>query len=82
MKNDIFDAVYADGLAGYEVGLIECGERAIWRYCPPGQPPKKPHKSKIYLTAKGRAYFLANGHRIHLDECLRKDIGPAGHNRP
>ena len=32
------------------------------------------HKAKVYYTAGGRAYFIANGRRIYLDECLRSNI--------
>ncbi len=67
--------VYASGLDGYEVGILPGGESAAWRYCPPGQQPREIRRSRIRYTAKGRAYFLAYGQRIHLDQCLRKDAG-------
>lgn len=32
----------------------------------------KDHKTKVYWTAKGRAYFRTNGgSRVYLDECIR-----------
>ena len=32
----------------------------------------KKHKAKVYISAKGRAYFkYRSGFRIYLDECMR-----------
>lgn len=67
-------AYYSMGLAGYEVGVSDDGETAFYRYINPGGGKPYGQHAKIRYTSKGRAYFLANGRRIHLDQCLRKDI--------
>jgi len=60
------------GLAGYDVTVDDAGENVMYRYvAPTGDKPVEQH-AKIRYTGKSRAYFLANGRRIHLDECLRK----------
>lgn len=62
---------YSLGLAGYEVEIDDGGERVSYQYVgPTGSKPVTQH-AKVRYTAGGRAYFLANGRRIHLDECLR-----------
>lgn len=65
---------YSMGLAGYEVEVMPDTESV--RYCyisPTGAKPVQ-QRAKLHITAKGRVYFLANGRRVHLDECIRTDI--------
>lgn len=69
-----YPAYYSLGLVGYEVGVSNDGETALYRYVSTTGPETCGHRAKIRMTTKGRAYFLINGRRIHLDECLRKDI--------
>ena len=66
-------ATYAMGLAGYEIELDARGENVTYRYVAPNLRDKEKH-AKIQSTKRGRAYFVANGKRIHLDECLRTNI--------
>lgn len=64
---------YSMGLVGYEVTVDSDGETVRYRYH--GAASVAPErKAKVRYTKKGRAYFLAHGHRIHLDECLRTEI--------
>lgn len=63
---------YSLGLVGYEVEVID-EENVYWLYVGT-QREQIRHKAKIYCTRNGRAYFIANGRRIHLDECLRTNI--------
>lgn len=63
---------YSLGLVGYEVEVID-EEHVYWLYVGT-QREQIRHKAKIYCTRNGRAYFIANGRRIHLDECLRTNI--------
>lgn len=42
-----------------------------WRYSIMGQQPQNWRKAKIYYTAKGRAFFLAGGIRVHLNQVLK-----------
>ena len=64
---------YSLGLTGYEVDIID-QDHVRWTFVGTNRE-QIAHRSKIYYTAGGRAYFTANGRRIHLDECLRTDIG-------
>ena len=56
---------------GIEILDIEYGinDKVVWRYN--FGKPEKPHKSIIYYTAKGRAYFKRYGQREYLDEYMR-----------
>ena len=62
---------YSMGLCGYEVEVNEDCESVSYRYITPTSTDPKPHRAIVRYTAKGKAYFLANGQRIHLSECLR-----------
>lgn len=64
---------YSLGLVGYEVKVNEDNESVTWIYT--GDNNQKTHHAKIYFTAWSRPYFIANGRRIYLDECIRTDIG-------
>lgn len=62
---------YSLGLTGYEVEINEDCESVTYQYVSPtGGKPSRQH-AKVRYTAGGRPYFLANGKRIHLDNCLR-----------
>ena len=61
---------YSIGLCGYEVCVNEDCESVTWIYVG-SQREQNTHRAKIYMTAKGRAYFRAGWRRIYLDECLR-----------
>jgi hypothetical protein len=64
---------YSMGLVGYEIHKIEneAGEEYVtWLYVGT-QREQRARKSKVQYTAKGRAFFIAHGKRIHLDECMR-----------
>ena len=75
MQNKIeYPAYYCMGLVGYEVGVSSDGETAFYRYVSTTGPEPRGHRAKIRITTKGRPYFLINGRRIHLDDCLRKNI--------
>lgn len=69
-----YPAYYSLGLVGYEVGVSNDGKTAFYRYVGTTGPEPYGHRVKIRMTTKGRAYFLINGRRIHLDECLRKNV--------
>ena len=64
---------YSLGLVGYEIKVNEDNESVTWIYT--GDNDQKTHHAKIYFTAWNRSYFIANGRRIYLDECIRTDIG-------
>lgn len=64
---------YSLGLVGYEVKINEDNESVTWIYT--GDNDQKTHHAKVYFTAWSRPYFIANGRRIYLDECIRNDIG-------
>lgn len=65
---------YAIGaFTGYEITIDQDGEFVRYRYHSTASVAPK-RKAKVRFTKKGRAYFLAAGKRIHLDECLRSDI--------
>lgn len=64
---------YSLGLVGYEIKVNEDNESVTWVYT--GDNNQKTHHAKIYFTACSRSYFIANGRRIYLDECIRTDIG-------
>lgn len=72
-----YSAIYCMGLCGYELNIDPTGENVFFRYYAPtgGNPTKQ--RTKIRYTAKGRAYFLVNGRRIHLDKCLRLQQDPS-----
>ena len=69
-----YPAYYSLGLVGYEVGISSDRETAFYHYVSTTGPEPCGHRAKIRVTTKGRPYFLINGRRIHLDECLRKNI--------
>ena len=64
---------YSLGLVGYEIKVNEDNESVTWIYT--GDNDQKTHHAKIYFTVWSRSYFIANGRRIYLDECIRTDIG-------
>ena len=64
---------YSLGLVGYEVKVNDDNESVTWIYT--GDNDQKTHRAKIYFGASDRSYFIANGRRIYLDECIRTDIG-------
>lgn len=63
---------YYSGLNGLEIKYIECGIDDFI-YCVSGAwgGPKKPHRCKIYNNAAGEPYFMCNGYRVPLGECIR-----------
>lgn len=63
---------YSLGLTGYEVEMLD-QDHVSWLFVGTNREQIR-HKAKVYSTAGGRSYFIANGRRIHLDECLRSDI--------
>ena len=65
---------YSLGISGYEMKIDDDGEHVIWIYVGSNRE-QLTHRTKIYYTSKGRSYFIANGRRIYLDECIRTDIG-------
>lgn len=69
-----YPAYYSMGLVGYEVGVSKDGETAFYRYVNTTGPEPNGHRAKVRYTVNGRPYFLIRGRRIHLDECLRKNI--------
>ena len=62
------------GLCGYEVEIQDDCETVKYQFV--GTEHQHPvQKAKVYYTQKdARPYFLANGRRIHLDQCLRVGI--------
>ena len=66
--------IYAMGLCGYRVSISEDGESVQYRFV--GTERDYPvRKARIRYTVRdARPYFLASGHRIYLDECLRTTI--------
>ena len=69
-------AVYSFGLCGIEILDIEYGinDAVIYRFCSGSEEVEKPHRARIYYSNNDRNYFLYNGRRIHLDECMRCGI--------
>lgn len=63
---------YSLGLCGYEVEVIN-EDLIQWVFVGTSRE-NTTHRSKVYHTANGRAYFNANGRRIHLDQCLRTNM--------
>lgn len=63
--------VYSFGIAGLEIYGYEYGpnDRIIYGYRYNDRPPKE-QRARIRYTARGRAYFLFYGRRVHLDECM------------
>ncbi len=61
-------AVYPMGLTGIEINEIEYDieDHVVWF-------DGDHHKSKIYYG--GNPYFMAYGKRVHLNECLRTEVG-------
>lgn len=74
MDGIALNAYYSMGYVGYEVGVDGSGENAYYRFVGCNEPDRI-HRSKIRYTRNGDAYFLANGRRIRLNECLRKNLG-------
>ena len=66
-------AYYAMGLVGYEI-LEANDEQVTYRYIGVSSGKPAVQHAKVRHTNSGRAYFLASGRRIHLDECLRTNI--------
>lgn len=65
-------AYYSLGLCGYEIELNDAGDSVTYRFV--AVTGGEEHKSKVYFTQKGRAYFKAGTRRIYLDECIRTNI--------
>jgi len=66
-------AVYPMGnWGGIEILDIEHGieDYAIARYNY-DNVPEKPHRNIIRTNSKGRAFFVLDGRRIYLDECMK-----------
>lgn len=72
--NPQYPFIYCMGLAGYELCPSDDGETIAYRYVSPSGGKPYEHHAKVRYTVNGRAYFLANGRRIHLDECIRKNV--------
>lgn len=53
-------------IKGFEYGV---DDKVIYEYINANGKADK-HKTKVYTDTE-RAYFICNGKRIHLDECLR-----------
>ena len=76
MKNNNVIAVYSFGLCGLEIIGIEydINDSVVWRFCS-GDIEKdqneKVHKTRIYYTTNGDAFFKAYGKRIKLSECMK-----------
>ena len=63
---------YYSGFSGLEIKGIEYGidDYVVFQSGCWGSPAIYGyHKAKIYYT--DRPYFMLNGYRIHLDECIR-----------
>jgi hypothetical protein len=65
---------YASACGGIEIYHIENGINDFiyftsnaWN----GTPRNKPHKAKIKYTLKGSPFFMCEGYRISLDDCIR-----------
>ena len=65
---------YSLGFAGYEVSVEEDGEHVRYRYVGPTGPCPIEHVSKVRYNAKCEAFFLVNGRRIYLHDCLWTNI--------
>lgn len=64
---------YYSGFSGLEIKEIQYGiEDYIIFVAGAWCSKKSVHRSRIRYTAAGRAYFMYNGSRIPLDECIRK----------
>lgn len=64
---------YYSGFSGIEIKEIQYGidDHIIFvagAWC----SKKSVHRSKVNYTQAGRGYFLYNGSRIPLDECIRR----------
>lgn len=73
MKEDTYTAYFSMGLAGYELRVDDAGDNVFYRFFGTDAQHRE-QRAKVRFTAKGHPFFLANGRRIHLDECLRKNI--------
>jgi len=69
----MYNAYYSFGLCGYELRASEDGETIYYRWTGTSGAAPEQH-AKVRYTNKGRTYFIANGRRIHLDECLRNTV--------
>lgn len=67
------DGYYSMGLSGLAITLEPNGENVQYELVGTDNNSCV-HRSKIYYTANGRAFFMAFGKRVHLDECLRAKI--------
>lgn len=65
---------YSMGLVGYELRADDDGETIRFRYMGVSGARTTEQHAKVRMTAGGRAYFLVNGRRIHLDNCLRINL--------
>ena len=64
-------AVYSDGMTGVTVHGIEHGIND-YIYARSGIPRQyRYHWRRVYHTRGGRLYFILDGRRVHLDECIR-----------
>lgn len=62
-------AVYSDGMTGVTVHGIEHGVND-YIYARSGIPGQyRHHRRRVYYAA--RPYFMIDGRRVHLDECIR-----------
>ena len=64
---------YYSGFFGLEIKEIQDGIETYIVFVAGAWCSKKSvHRSKVYYTQAGRAYFKFNGCRVPLDECIRK----------
>lgn len=63
--------VYSLGLCGYVVKVNEDCESVSWYFDSGSGKQHKLHHAIVRYTPSGRAFFLARGVRVYLDECLR-----------
>jgi len=75
MQQDIINSpavAYYSGWGGIEIKSIEYGiDDCVVYVGNAWYHPRTAHKTRIYYTLSGSAYFNYNGHRIPLDECIR-----------
>ena len=63
--------VYSFGLCGSVVRVNEDCESVSWYFDNGAEKEHKLHHAIIRYTPSDRAFFLARGVRVYLDECLR-----------
>lgn len=63
---------YYSGFSGIEIKAIENGiDDYIVFVAGTWYGKKEVHRSRVYYTASGKAFFRFNNNRIPLDECIR-----------